>query len=329
MKEKILHILKNSSEEFVSGESISKELGVTRAAIWKYIKQIREEGYEIESVSRKGYRIVNSPDRLTAEEVGEGLKTKYMGRNIMYFETIDSTNIKAKKLAAEGVLEGTVVIAEEQTEGKGRLGRSWISPKNKGIWMSLILRPDINPMKVSMITEVAAAAAVKAIEDMGVKAYIKWPNDIVVENKKLCGILTEMTGEVDKVNYVILGMGINANLDLEDFQSELRDEATSIKIETGKNIVRKELVAKLLNYFENFYESFVIKGDIEKSLEICREKSILLGKEIQVIGRNEVKKARALDIDNEGRLVVRFDDEKEEAIFSGEVSIRGMYGYVE
>ncbi|WP_138207120.1 biotin--[acetyl-CoA-carboxylase] ligase [Haloimpatiens lingqiaonensis] len=329
MKEKILHLLKNSGQEFLSGEDISKEFGVTRAAIWKYINSLKEDGYRIESVSRKGYRIIEVPDSLTGEEVDEYLHTKYMGRNIVHFETIDSTNTKAKELAAGGQPEGTVIISEEQTQGKGRLGRNWTSPKNKGIWMSIILRPDIDPVKVCMVTQVAAAAAAKAIEEIGIKGYIKWPNDIVVEGKKVCGILTEMSGELDKINYVILGIGINVNLEEKDFPEELKDIATSLKIEKGKSINRKELVGKILNNFENLYESFVKEDDIEKSLDICREKSILLGKEIQIIGRNEVRKAKAITIDEEGRLVVRCQDGKEEKIISGEVSIRGMYGYVD
>lgn len=329
MKEEILHLLKNSGREFLSGEDISKEFGVTRAAIWKYINSLREEGYTIESVSRKGYRIVESPDTLTEEEVDEYLHTKYMGRNIVHFETIDSTNTKAKELAAEGQPGGTVIISEEQTQGKGRLGRNWTSPKNKGIWMSIILRPDIDPIKVCMVTQVAAAAVVKAIEEIGIEGYIKWPNDIVVQGKKVCGILTEMSGELDKVNYVILGIGINVNLEKRNFSGELKDIATSLKIEKGKSINRKDLVAKILNNFENLYESFVKQGDIEKSLDICRERSILLGKKIQIILRNEVIKAKAITIDEEGRLVVRGQDGKEEKIISGEVSIRGMYGYVD
>ncbi|MFD3158666.1 biotin--[acetyl-CoA-carboxylase] ligase [Haloimpatiens sp. FM7330] len=329
MKHKILQLLKGSGDKFISGQKISDELGVTRTAIWKYINQIKEDGYQIESISRKGYRIISSPDILTQEEIVDKLDTKVIGKNIVHFDTIDSTNIKAKEIAANGEKEGTVVISEEQTAGKGRLGRNWTSPKNKGIWMSVILRPDIDPMRVCMVTQVAAAAAVKAICEMGIDAKIKWPNDIVVNNKKICGILTEMSGELDKINYVVMGMGINVNLDEEDYPIELRDIATSIKIEEGKAIDRKILVAKILNYFEELYNSFVREEDIEKSLEVCREKSILLGKEIQLIGKNEVKKAKAINIDREGRLIVRLKNGKEEAIISGEVSIRGLYGYVD
>ena len=319
MKNKILEKLKQS-EDFISGQEISKEFHITRAAIWKYINILREEGYNIESVPSKGYRLVALPDILSYEEIKEYLNTDFMGRNIHYFNSIDSTNSKAKEIALEEK-EGTVLIAEEQTEGKGRMGRSWVSPKGKGIWMSIILKPNVEPMKVPKLTLVGAAAVYKALENMGIKAQIKWPNDVLIDGKKICGILTEMSGELNMVNYVIMGIGINVNLDEGDFPEELKDKATSLKISTGKEISRKELTANILNEFEKLYLKFKEEDNIEEVLKISRENSILLGEEVRIIRGNNIKIGKAIDINDNGELVVEVGD-KVEKIISGEVSLR-------
>lgn len=328
MKEQIINLLKESENTFVSGQKISESLGVSRAAIWKYINSIKEDGYEIESVSRKGYKLVSSPDVLTYEEIKNNLNTKYIGNNIIYFDSIDSTNNEAKKWAREGTKEGTVVIAEEQTMGRGRLGRNWTSPKYKGIWMSIILRPDIAPMKVSKITQIGAAAVTMAAEEMGIDTFIKWPNDIIMNGKKVCGILTEMSGELTKVNYVIMGIGINVNIEKEEFPEEIQIVASSLKIEKGQYIKRKELVSKVLNNFENLYNEFINEGKIDKSIEICRKKSILIGKQVRIIEREKETKAKALDLSKDGKLIVQYGDGKVEEIISGEISVRGLNGYV-
>lgn len=328
MKEKIIELLKQNKNNFISGQKISESLGVSRAAIWKYINSIKEDGYKIESVSRKGYKLVSSPDLLTFEEIKDTLNTKYIGRNIVYLESVDSTNNEAKKLANKDVVEGTVVIAEEQIMGKGRLGRNFISPKYKGIWMSIILTPDINPMNVPKITQVAAASVIMGLKKNGIKAFVKWPNDIVISGKKICGILTEMSGEINKVNYVIVGIGINVNVEEDEFTEEIRDIASSLKIQSGKTINRKEVVSSVLNYFEELYEEFVTKENIDTSIKICKESSILLGKEIKIIERNNKFLAKALNLSNEGRLIIQHSDGKVEEIMSGEVSVRGINGYI-
>ena len=206
--------------------------------------------YVIEAISRKGYRIISSPDILTFEEIKNYLNTECIGKNIIYFDSIGSTNSKAKELAEGGKVHGTVVISEEQTSGRGRIGRDWLSPKYKGIWMSIILRPNIITENISKITLLGAAAVQKAIMKMGVKTSIKWPNDIVINSKKVCGILTEMSGEIDHINYLVMGIGINVNLEKEDITTDLKDVATSIKIESGKPMDRKLLLANILNIFE-------------------------------------------------------------------------------
>lgn len=320
MKNEILQKLKQS-KDFISGQDISREFHMTRAAIWKYINLLREEGYNIESVPRKGYRLVSLPDILTYEEIREYLNTDFIGRSIYYFNTIDSTNIKAKEIA-HNEREGTVLIAEEQTAGKGRLGRNWASPKGKGIWMSIILKPNVEPTKLPKITLIGAAAVHKALRNIGVEAKIKWPNDILIDGKKVCGILTEMSGELNMVNYVVMGIGINVNLDEEDIPDELKNIATSLRLSTGRKINRKELAANILNEFEKLYIKFKEKDNIEEVLRICRENSVLLGEEVKVIRGDNIRIGKALDINDNGELVVKFGDNVEN-IIAGEVSLRG------
>jgi len=327
MKEKILKLLKDSSGEFVSGQKISEALGVSRAAIWKHINVIKEDGYGIEAISRKGYKVISSPDILTFEEIKTFLNTKYIGKNILHYDSIGSTNAKAKELAESGCDHGTVVISEEQTSGRGRLGRNWVSPKHKGIWMSIILRPNIITQNASQITLIGAAAAQKAIIKMGIKASIKWPNDIVINGKKVCGILTQMSGEIDHINYLVMGIGINVNLEEGDIPIELKDVATSLKLECGKLMDRKMLVANILNIFEELYHDFVENGNITETIDVCRKNSMLIGKEIQLVSRGKIRIVKAIDISDVGELLVENDQGIIEYIVSGEVSIRGMQSY--
>ncbi|NLJ99302.1 MAG: biotin--[acetyl-CoA-carboxylase] ligase [Tissierellia bacterium] len=326
MKTKIIRLLKNS-DGFLSGENISDEFGVSRSAIWKYMNTLKEEGYKIESVPRKGYRLISSPDILTLEEVEEYMNTNFIGRNIHYFNSLSSTNTKAKGIAIQAK-EGTIIVAEEQIRGKGRLGRSWTSPKGKGIWMSIILKPRVDPAKVAKITLIGAAAVNQGLKDIGIKSYIKWPNDIIIDGKKVCGILTEMSCELNMINYVIMGIGINVNLGREDFDDELIDKATSLKEVVGEEIDRKKLLAYVLNHFEELYIPFKESGDISKTIQVCRRESILIGKEVRIINGDTEKSGKVLGIDNEGQLIVEHGDGSIEELFSGEVSIRGMEGYL-
>lgn len=327
MRRNILLMLKKHRDEFISGERISQELGISRTAVWKHINILREEGYEIESMPKNGYKLVSSPDILILEEIEEYLTTNFIGRNIYYFDSLDSTNTKAKEMAIDEE-EGTVVVAEEQIKGKGRLGRDWVSPKGKGIWMSIILKPNMLPSEVAKLTLIGAAAVNKALEEMGIISYIKWPNDIVIQGKKVCGILTEMSCELNIINYVIMGIGINVNLLKEDFSQELVDKATSLKEITGRDLDRKRLLASVLNYFENLYLPFKQRGDISATIDISREKSLLIGKEIRILRGNDEKIGRALDIDEQGGLIIEYKDGTREHIFSGEVSIRGLREYI-
>lgn len=326
MKNEILNILRNYNKDFISGEKISEDLNMTRAGVWKYINMLKQEGYEIESISRRGYKLLSSPDKLFPEELARYLDIDFIGKHIKHFDTIDSTNKKAKELAYESC-EGTVVIAEEQTLGKGRIGRDWISPRNKGIWMSIILKPDLEPSKVSKVTQIGAVAVFKALEKMNIRSQIKWPNDILINGKKVSGILTEMSGELNMVDYIIMGIGVNVNLDEIDIPDELKYKATSIKIEEGKELDRKVLTANILGEFEKLYIEFKKQGDITEVIEILKENSALIGKEVRVVNRDKERIGMAVDINENGELVVDFEDGREN-IYSGEVSIRGIDGYV-
>jgi BirA family biotin operon repressor/biotin-[acetyl-CoA-carboxylase] ligase len=327
MKEKILELLKKYENQYISGQYISQILGVSRSAIWKYMNAIKEDGYIIESTSRKGYKLLTSPDILTGDEIKPKLSTNFLGSSIIHFDTIPSTNIKAKELAQEAE-DGTVIISEEQTSGKGRLGRHWVSPKGKGIWMSIILKPSIDPMEASKITLIGAAAVFNALEKRNIKALIKWPNDLVVNNKKVCGILTEMSAELNKIHYLVIGIGINVNVDKEEFPEDMKDTATSLKMVTGETVDRRNLVCDVLNFFEILYTKFIDTGFISDSIKICKENSIFIGQDVRIIRLNKEFIAKAIDLDDEGQLIIQLEDGTIEKVFSGEVSMRGLYGYI-
>lgn len=325
MKNKILNTLKDA-DGFVSGEELSKILGVSRTAVWKHISKLKQEGYELESVTRKGYRLLHSPDLLTAEELAYGLNTEKIGQKILCFDEIDSTNLEVKRQALDDEKHGLVVVAEEQTKGRGRKGRQWVSPKGTGIWMSLMLKPDLSPSSAPMLTLVAGLAVCEAIQGQtGLEAQIKWPNDIVVQKKKICGILTEMNGEIDHLNYIVLGIGVNVNV--EGFPKELEDIATSLKIASGKEVSRVQLLQKILERLEHYYRIFERDGDLQNLIEGYKSHCITYNKEVKVLGPLETMEGIVVDITDQGELILE-TEEGTKKVVSGEVSVRGMYGYV-
>lgn len=319
---RILELLRRQ-EGFLSGEDIGRELSITRAAVWKGIKKLREEGYEIEAVTNRGYRLTNPETMYNKRELEQGLKTKTMGQTIYFYEETDTTNNRARELALEGASEGTLVVAEKQTAGRGRRGKVWESPLGTGIWMSLVLRPQIMPAEASVLTLLCGLATAEAIEaETGLSAGIKWPNDILINGKKAVGILTEMDCEMSEVHFVIPGIGINVNT--ASFPPEIAEIATSLYLECGKTVSRRRLVHRVLERLEEHYETFLRTGSFDAMLEDYRKHCITLGKEVHVLGR-EPFFAEALDITPEGELLVRrADNGKEEVVFSGEVSIRGV-----
>lgn len=325
MREKIVNLLLNSDLEFISGEEISKQLGISRTAVWKHINVLKEQGYEIESVNKKGYRLKESPDDiLSKENILHDLNTIFIGKEIIHFDSIDSTNNYAKNIANEAI-DGTVVISEEQLSGRGRLGKQWHSKKHEGIWMSVILKPNILPMDAPFVTLIAGASIVKALSNLGLDASIKWPNDIILNGKKICGILTELSAEIERVNYIVLGIGINVKT--IDFSEDILSIATSIKKE-GYDISRVDIVRNILSEFEMNYNEYINDNNKKSTLDVCKKYSAIIGKEIYTIKNTIKEKVKCIDINENGNLVVEDKDGNIKEIISGEVSIRGEQGYV-
>ncbi len=322
MEDKILNLLLNSNN-YISGEKISESLNVSRTAIWKHIKNLKSKGYIIEGISKKGYRLISKPDIIDKNSLNQYLTTKTIGRNIIHFHTINSTNIKAKELADNNSENGTVVISEEQIGGSGRLGRKWISPKG-GSWSTIILKPSIPPVEAPKITQIAAAAVYKALEELGIKTTIKWPNDIHLNGKKLCGILTEMKGEMDSISYVVVGTGININIDGSTWNEEVKNTATSLKLEFKKDFNRAEITAKYLNHFEELYENFIKNLDLKATIDICRKNSNVFGKRAKLITYNKEEIVTCTGLTDTGNLIVRDSNGLEKIIFSGEITFHNI-----
>ncbi len=325
MKEKILEALYEKKGDYISGEELASLLGVSRTAIWKNINQIKLEGYNVEA-TKKGYRILETNEKLLPMDIKARLEEHNIGASILHFDSIDSTNNHAKKIAYE-VQEGTIVISEEQLAGRGRMGKDWSSPRGEGIWMSIVLKPMIPPTEASMLTQVAAAAVCRAIRrTTGLPALIKWPNDIVVNGKKVCGILTEMAGELNEVSYIIVGIGINVNISY--FPEELRLKATSLLLEKKERVDRNDLTASIINEFAALYSAYITEKNFDVSLDICRVYSAVIGKTIYLVKGEEREQVLALDITDEGLLKIRGGNGEEATIISGEVSIRGEGDYI-
>ncbi len=330
MKYAIAKMLKDAAPDYVSGRDIGRRLDVSRTAVWKHVEELRKEGYSIEASTRCGYRLLSSEERLNAWEISQELGTRVAGSEILYFDSLDSTNRYAGKLASEGCNEGLTVIAGRQTGGRGRLGRSWESPAEKGIYLSIVLKPDIAPVESPILTFAAAVAVEKAIRTTtGIKAGIKWPNDLIIDGRKVCGILLEMNSEADKVNYVILGIGLNYSQSVEDFPKELKDRAISLKLAAaaGSRFDRLSLIKSILRELDSVLK-LVKEGSYEKILDVWREYSITLGKEIAFKIKDNGYCGTAIDITGEGRLLVECRDGARRELLSGEISIRGINGYV-
>ena len=322
MRKRILDLLRNSGGEPVSGEEISRQLEVSRTAIWKHIQTLKNEGYDIESVLKKGYILREAPNRLFPQEILSRLQTKWLGRNICYRDSVDSSNNLAKTLANEGCENGLVVVAEEQGAGKGRLSGGWISPYAKGIWFSVVLKPPFLPQEASKCTLLAAVAVVKAINKIaGVQAAITWPNDILLLGRKLVVILTEMNAEFGHINYVVIGTGINTNATPADYPEEVRHLAVSVCDAATEPFTRVQLLCDILKNMEDLYETAVHEG-FAPVLAEWRKYSCTLGQDVKVIAPDMTYYGKAEDIDEEGLLIVRKEDGTLEKVVAGDVSIR-------
>ena len=328
-REKVLALLLEHPEESLSGEAMSRRLGVSRAAVWKAIEALRQEGYEITSAPNRGYRLTSAPDRVREGELTGPLAGCLVGSSLACLETIDSTNTECKRRAMAGAPEGLVVLSEEQTGGRGRLGRTFQSPKGCGLYLSALLRPKLSPQEVTDFTAWVAVAVCEGIQEAcGVQPKIKWTNDIVYEGRKLVGILTELglESETNSLQYLVPGIGINANHRPEDFGPDIRDMAISLAQILGKPVRRSRLAVEVIRALDRMYAGFPEnKGEY---LRRYRELCITPGNRVQLITPVSRQEAYALEIDEEFRLVVELPDGTRKALSSGEVSVRGMYGYV-
>jgi BirA family biotin operon repressor/biotin-[acetyl-CoA-carboxylase] ligase len=323
----ILEMLKKSKGKPVSGAEISKKIEISRTAVWKHMNVLKNEGYDIESVPKKGYILHSVPNRLLPEEVVSFLETKWLGHDISYSESVASTNSVAKDLGNQNCSNGQICICEEQLNGRGRLRRGWFSPYAKGVWFSIVLKPSCMPNEASKFTLFAAVAVVKAINTYkGVEAKIKWPNDILIDNKKLVGILTEMNAEFGHINYIVIGTGINVNVTKDILPEDIKNTSISLMDVSKEPISRAELLAKILKNMEELYET-IEKDGFSEILKQWRELSCTLGQEVKVIAPDETYFGIAEDIDEEGLLLVKRKDGKGlSRVIAGDVSIRSVDG---
>ncbi len=318
---KILSALR-ANPDGVSGAQLAEHLAISRAAIWARMDDLRAAGYDIAASPHFGYKLVGSPDALHADDLLARLnKTKIIGRDIRVFEETSSTNDVAEKLARDGVKEGVVVFAESQTKGRGRLGRKWLSPTHQGLWFSVLLRPNFRPQETTQLTVISATALRRAIKTVcGLAADIKWPNDILIGGKKVAGILTEMSAEVDRVRHVILGIGVDVNQDVAEFPAELRKIATSLKIEAGEEITRAELATEILRELDFDYAR-VCAGKFSAVADEWEAACVTIGKNVTVHCGDRKFRGYAEALDDDGALLVRTEHGHLERVIGGDVML--------
>ncbi|MCX8175777.1 MAG: biotin--[acetyl-CoA-carboxylase] ligase [Candidatus Bathyarchaeota archaeon] len=318
IKEKIVKLLKRKKQ--VSGEELGKKLKLSRTAIWKQIKNLRMEGYDIQGTPKIGYTIMGTPNKPLPTEIKSEIRTKTIGKKVFYFEEVESTQDVAKNLVNAGLEEGTVVIAERQTRGRGRIGREWFSPKG-GLWLSIILKPNIPTSKVQRLSLLAGVAVAKTLRKLyKLDARLKWPNDVLVEGKKICGILVEASGDVDKVSYVIIGIGVNVNVRFTG-RREIANIATSILELLGKEVSIVKLTVKLLEEFEKLYLKFK-QEEFSKIIDEWKNLSQTLGRKVKVESYKESFTGEALDVDDDGFLLVKADDGSIIRVVAGDIHLR-------
>jgi BirA family transcriptional regulator, biotin operon repressor / biotin---[acetyl-CoA-carboxylase] ligase len=318
-EELVLAFLVDSGDDFTSGEALSDKLGLSRTAVWKYVDSLRNKGYRIDAIPARGYKLVEVPDRLTSLELSPLLNTHDLGRGIHHHETVPSTNQVAFELATDGAAHGEVVIAEQQTQGRGRRGRTWVSPAQKNLYLSIILRPEqLPPQRAPELTLVAAVALAETIREAGIDAEIKWPNDVHVGGRKLAGILTELSAEPERVHFAILGIGVNLNATAEDFPPELRELATSLSEIRGERIPRALFAAALLSSLEKWLDLHAAEG-FEPVRAAWKLMSSTLGQEILVKTEKSELRGTAVDVDASGALVVETAPGKVERVHAGDV----------
>ncbi len=319
----ILTALRRAAQGWVSGAELSQRLGISRAAIWARIEDLRALGYDIVATPHQGYQLLSVPDVLHADDLlslVDGIEI--VGRDIRVFEKTSSTNDVVEKLARDGVNEGVVVFAEAQTRGRGRLARKWLSPARKGLWFSVLLRPDLRPQAATQLTVAAATALVRAIrEQTGLPPEIKWPNDILIRGRKVAGVLTELSAELDHIKHLTLGIGVNVNQSLSDFPPELRKLATSLKAETGHALPRAELAAVLLRELDRDYER-IRSGRFSQLAEEWEEHCATLGRRVAIRLGERLLHGQAESLDGDGALLLRTEHGHLERIIGGDVTLQ-------
>lgn len=332
-RESVLALLRAGAGEYRSGEDLSRDLGLSRTAVWKAVDALRREGYAIEARTGLGYRLVSAPNALTESEIRNALgPLTRVGRALYCFDALESTNTYAKQLALTGGGDGAVVVANAQTAGRGRIGRSFQSPPNQGIYLTVLLRPDLPPERLAPVTAMTGVAVCRAVERVcGARPLLKWPNDPVLNGRKLCGILTELSleAETGALSSLVLGVGINVLQRAEDFSPEVRAVATSLYQELGEPVSRPALAAALIEELDQVYGA-LLAGDTASYLSAYRAACVNLGKTVQLLTPGALPEtAEALDVDEQFGLVVRTGDGQVKTIRSGEVSVRGLYGYAD
>ncbi len=310
------------ADSFVSGEQLSGRLGVSRTAVWKRIVALRAAGYGIEALPSRGYRLVRRPDRLAAEQIVAGLPPGgLVGQRVVCLDETGSTNVEAFRLAEGGAVEGTVVLADRQTAGKGRLGRRWASPGGVNLYLSLVLRPTVPPYEAPQLTFLSAVAVARAIEvETGLRPVIKWPNDLLLGRCKVAGLLNEMSAETDRVNFVILGIGVNVNMTREQFPEDLRTPATSLALELGRQVGRNRFAATLLAALDGEYSRFRVDGFAPVRDDWSRYCNAF-GRQVTVAVGRQTLQGPFAGIDHDGALLLRLPDGRLERILSGDVSV--------
>ncbi|KAF0220076.1 MAG: BirA family transcriptional regulator biotin operon repressor / biotin-acetyl-CoA-carboxylase [Geobacteraceae bacterium] len=321
LDQRILELFHAKKGGVVSGEEFSRVLEVSRTAVWKHIKSLKDLGYQIVAVPSQGYRLVTSPDILIPAEIAAGLTVTRIGRRIICFRETDSTNEVAFRLAEEGVEEGTVVIAEKQRRGKGRLGRRWESPAGVNLYCSVVLRPPILPMQAAQLTFLSTVAVARAVaETAALRPFIKWPNDVLINGMKVAGLLNEMSAETEKVNFVVLGIGVNINMQRTQFPDDLRHPATSLALEAGKDVSRLYFTRNLLKTLDELYDSYLARGYApvrEEWLARCD----ICGRKVKVSFQESGITGVAVGIDDYGALLLQLPDGRVEKVLAGDVTI--------
>lgn len=325
MKSEILALLRERGG-YVSGQELCEHFGVSRTAVWKAVGQLRKEGYGIEAVQNRGYLLKDGEDVFGQHELESRMQTRWAGHPVIFYESVSSTNQQAKLHAENGCGQGTLVVADMQTAGRGRRGKDWISPPGTNVYFTLILKPDYDPDRASMVTLIMALAVVEGIRTAcGIETGIKWPNDIVADGKKLCGMLTEMSVERDYIHHVVVGAGINVGR--QEFAPEIAERAVSLEQICGRKVSRALLTANVMRAFEAYYDRFEQERSLAGFLEQYNGLLVSLGREVCVLDPKGEYKGISRGINERGELLVELEGGRVTAVYAGEVSVRGVYGY--